>query len=527
MVDTTRINGVLQVAPQLLPEQLEELARQGIKSVICNRPDGEGGAGQPDATRMAAIAAEHGLAFAYLPVVPGQITDADGEAFGKLIAELPHPVVAYCRTGNRSRMLFERASGLGLCEQEGVLRHDILVLGGGTAGIGVTASLLRRDRDLDIAIVEPGENHYYQPGWTLVGGGAFDQQRTVRRTADLIPQGAHWIRGAVSRLDPDASMVHLADGRRIQYRQLIVALGLELNWEGVEGLEETLGANGVTSNYRFDLTTYTWQLVQGLRSGKALFTQPPMPIKCAGAPQKAMYLSCDHWLRSGRLKDIEVELNSAGAVLFGVPEFVPPLMRYVEKYGARLAFQSTLVKVDGPAKKAWFDVVAADGQVSRVEKSFDMLHAVPPQRAPDVVRNSPLADAAGWCAVDQHTLQSPRYANVFALGDVCSSPNAKTMAAARKQVVVVAENLLAARRGQPLPTRYDGYGSCPLTVEKGRVVLAEFGFGGKLLPTFPLDPVVPRYSAWVLKAVLLPWVYWNLMLQGREWFARPGQPAVK
>lgn len=155
---------------------------------------------------------------------------------------------------------------------------------------------------------------------------------------------------------------------------------------------------------------------------------------------------------------------------------------------------------------------------SPVLKTFDMLHVVPPQQAPDVIRRSELADKAGWFETDPVTLQHPRYPEIFALGDVCNTPNAKTAAATRKQVVVVAENLLALRKGVALPKRYDGYGSCPLTVENGKVILAEFGYGGKLLPTFALDPTVPRKSAWLLKATLLPWFYWQGMLKGREWF---------
>jgi sulfide:quinone oxidoreductase len=230
-----------------------------------------------------------------------------------------------------------------------------------------------------------------------------------------------------------------------------------------------------------------------------------------------LYLSCDHWLKSGVLNSIDVEFNLAGAALFGVPTFVPPLMKYIEKYNARLAFTSNLIKVDGLAKTAWFEVKDAAGTVTVEEKTFDLLHVVPPQVAPDFIQQSPLADAAGWCEVHLHTLQHVRYPEVFGLGDICSTSNAKTAAAVRKQIVVVAENLLALRKQQPLPLKYDGYGSCPLTVEKGKVILAEFGYAGKLLPTFPLDPTVPRRSAWWLKATLLPWFYWNGMLKGREW----------
>ena len=126
-----------------------------------------------------------------------------------------------------------------------------------------------------------------------------------------MPNGVKWIRSAVAEFAPEQNAVVLEDGERVSYRTLIVAAGIELNWDGVEGLRETLGKNGVTSNYMFEMAPYTFELVRSLRKGRALFSQPPMPIKCAGAPQKAMYLSCDHWLRDGVLNNIEVEFHLA------------------------------------------------------------------------------------------------------------------------------------------------------------------------------------------------------------------------
>ncbi|SFI20794.1 MULTISPECIES: FAD/NAD(P)-binding oxidoreductase [unclassified Pseudomonas] len=397
---------------------------------------------------------------------------------------------------------------------------DIVVIGGGSAGIGLLASLLKRDPHLHITLIEPSDHHCYQPAWTLVGGGAYDVKKTRRPLADVLPNGVTWVQAAVTELLPDEQTLVLDSGQRVTWNNLIVCPGLRLAWEKVEGLQDTLGKHGVTSNYSYQHAAYTWQLVQQLKGGKAIFTQPAMPIKCAGAPQKAMYLSCDHWLKQGTLNNIDVEFNLAGAALFGVATFVPPLMKYVEKYNARLAFNANLVKVDGPARKAWFEVKDPEGNVRVEEKTFDLLHVVPPQVSPDFIRQSPLADAAGWCEVNPHSLQHLRYPHIFGLGDVCGTTNAKTAAAVRKQIVVVAENLLALRKQAPLPLKYDGYGSCPLTVEKGKVVLAEFGYGGKLLPTFPLDPTRARRSMWFLKATLLPWFYWNGMLKGREWLTR-------
>jgi sulfide:quinone oxidoreductase len=250
-----------------------------------------------------------------------------------------------------------------------------------------------------------------------------------------------------------------------------------------------------------------------------------MPIKCAGAPQKALYLSADHWLEQGVLQNIEIDFCNAGAVLFGVKDYVPPLMKYIERYKANLCFQHQLTRIDGSAKTAWFTRTDADGSKITVEKKFDMIHVVPPQQAPDFIRVSPLADAAGWMEVDQGTLRHPRFPGIYGLGDATNTPNAKTAAAARKQAPVVAHNLLKDAGAVSGPDAiYDGYGSCPLTVERGKILLAEFGFGGKLLPTFPkwfIDSTVPSRAAWLLKARVLPPVYWKAMLRGHEWFAKP------
>ncbi len=243
-----------------------------------------------------------------------------------------------------------------------------------------------------------------------------------------------------------------------------------------------------------------------------------MPIKCAGAPQKAMYLSCDHWQRRGQLADMRISFCNAGPVLFGCATYVPPLMQYVERYGINLDFNHNLIKIDGDVKKAWFEVSAEGSQPKVIERTFDMIHVCPPQTAPDFIASSPLSNQAGWVDVDQETLQHTKYANIFGLGDVTSTPNAKTAAAARKQAPIVAKNVISLLAGAELKPSYDGYGSCPLTVEKGRVILAEFGYGGKVMPTFPWDSTKARRSAWIFKKSLLPAIYWGAMLKGREWF---------
>lgn len=255
---------------------------------------------------------------------------------------------------------------------------------------------------------------------------------------------------------------------------MIVACGLMLRWYSIAGLEATLGRNGVTSNYRYELSRYIQELVKDLRQGKAIFCQPPPPIKCAGAPQKALYLSCDRWRRERSVKNIQVSFCLARRAVFGVAAFVPTLHSWLAKYGAHIHYGHNLIAVDGERKLAMFAVAKEGKKPEEATMPFDMLHVVPPQSPRDFIAESSLGDKDGWCLVDKFTLQHPRWPTIFSLGDCCSSPNAKTAAAARKQMTIVAENLRCVIRGDVPVFLYDGYGSCPLTVQKGKVVLAEF-----------------------------------------------------
>lgn len=403
-------------------------------------------------------------------------------------------------------------------------QHTVVIVGGGAGGISVAASIHKRDGAMDIAIVEPAATHHYQPGWTMVGGGVFRPDSTARPMAEVMSSFATWYQQTVTSVDHEMNRVHLADGSSITYQALVLAPGLELNWGAIEGLEESLGSSGITSNYLEGMASYTWDMVQHLKKGRALFSQPPMPIKCAGAPQKAMYLSCDYWLKHGALGDLDVQFHNAGAVLFGVPDYVPALENYIDRYRIGVNFQSNLVAVNGPARKATFRMTSGDGKAEDREVEFDMLHAVPPQQAPAFIRDSALANEGGWLNLADDTLCHKHYGNIFGLGDVSGTSNAKTAAAVRKQAPVVAENVIALLRNAPMEAAYLGYGSCPLTVENGRIVLAEFGYNGVLQPSFPKwinDGTKATKAAWWLKAKQLPALYWHGMLKGREWLAKP------
>jgi sulfide:quinone oxidoreductase len=396
--------------------------------------------------------------------------------------------------------------------------HAVVIVGGGAAGITVAASLQRRQPGIDVAIIEPSDVHYYQPAWTLVGGGSFRFENSARPTASLMPRGTTWIRARVAGFEPEASRVVLEDGRRITYEQLVVCPGIQLDWQKVDGLEETLGQNGVCSNYSAKSVRYTWECVQGMNEGTALFTQPPMPIKCAGAPQKAMYLASDRWRRRGVLGRMDVRFMNAGPAMFGIPFFARRLDAVVAGYGAKPCFHHNLIAVDGPARRATFSVPDGQGGTREETLAFDMLHVSPPQSAPEFIKSSPLANDAGWIKVCDASLQACAAENIFALGDAVGTGNAKTAAAVRKQAPVVVTNILAQRRGEALTRSYDGYGSCPLTVSLNSVILAEFRYCGVVTPSFPvLDPGRARYVWWLVKRYGLPAMYWYYMLKGYEW----------
>ncbi|OFB36141.1 pyridine nucleotide-disulfide oxidoreductase [Mycolicibacterium sp. (ex Dasyatis americana)] len=400
------------------------------------------------------------------------------------------------------------------------VKHEVLIIGGGTAGITVAARLLRKHYT-DVAIIEPSDKHYYQPLWTLVGGGQATSAETERAEASVMPRGATWIKSAVTAVDPDANTVTCADGATYGYDVLVVAPGIQLDWHRIEGLTDTLGKDGVSSNYRFDLAPRTWEFIRDTRSGTAVFTMPSGPIKCAGAPQKIAYLACDHWRRQGVLDNIDVHLVVPTPRIFGIPAIADNLDKVIADYGITLHAGSEVRAVDSASRKVTVTSVGNDGAGTDSTLPYDVLHAVPHQSAPDWIKASPLStshvggDANGYVDIDKHTMQHVRYPNVFGLGDAGSSPNSKTGAAIRKQAPVVVENIGALLSGRPLTGSYDGYASCPIVTSSHDMLLAEFDYDFALKPSFPLlDPVKPHRPYWYLKKYGLPAMYWNLMLKG-------------
>jgi sulfide:quinone oxidoreductase len=293
-------------------------------------------------------------------------------------------------------------------------RHQVLIVGGGTAGITVAAILKRRAPGTDIAIIEPSHEHYYQPAFTLVGAGVYPLARTRRAEKSLIPVGVRWICDAALTFEPERNIVRIKNGDMLTYDYLVVCTSVKLDWGKIAGLVETLGRNGVCSNYSPAHVTYTWDCLQRLQPGsRAVFTQPPLPFKCPGAPQKIAYLTADHLQRRGSLKECNLDFYVHAPVIFTVPFFARECIKIAARYGINVHYQHNLVAVDGAAKTATFEKVDEQNKGDKVTVPFDMLHVSPPQSPAEEIKSSPLANAAGWIEVNQNSMQHTRYPNVL------------------------------------------------------------------------------------------------------------------
>lgn len=393
--------------------------------------------------------------------------------------------------------------------------YKIAIIGGGSAGITVAARLLRSNKTLknQIAIIDPAKYHYYQPLWTLVGGGVTSIEKTRKTMASVIPKNAHWLKRKVEEIDPDNNTLLLDGNASITYDYLIACPGIQINWNQIKGLEENLGKGGVCSNYSSEYAPYTWQTLKDLKKGNAVFTNPNTPIKCGGAPMKIMFLAEDYF-QNHELKDnINVIYETANDKLFAVPKYRRELDRLVKERNIEVNFKHNLVEIDGENKVAIFENLNTN---EKIERSYDMLHVTPPMSAPNFIKESKISNEDGWVDVDPSTLQHTKYKNIFGLGDASSSPTSKTGAAVRKQAPVVVDNLIQLMRNENerLLHHYDGYTSCPIVTGYNKLILAEFDYNNNPVETMPFNQAKERKSMYLLKKEFLPRMYWYGMLKG-------------
>ena len=416
-------------------------------------------------------------------------------------------------------------------------KHQVLVIGAGTAGIMVASQLLKKSPKLNIGIIEPADTHYYQPAWTLVGANTYDFKKTAKPMAEVMPEGVEWIKDYATGFDPENNKISTKTSGDLSYEYLVVAPGLVMDPSLIEGLPEAMEKGVVCSNYTDP--EHTWETIRNFKGGNAVFTQPITPIKCGGAPQKTAYLAADYFRKNGLMDKANVIFATPGTVIFGVKQIRTTLMHVIDRYGIHFKPFYAPYKIDPDKKVVYFNhtapdenqcVINADNELGEImtgdaviQIPFDMLHLAPPQTAPKFVKESSLVNEAGWLDVDHHTLQHNRYPNIFGLGDVAALPTAKTGAAVRKQAPVVVDNILnLLNQREASNASYNGYSSCPLITAYGKMVLAEFDYDNNFIP----DPKLKRmlvfnsdkehWRLWMLKKYGLPYLYWDKMMKGKN-----------
>ncbi|NYT26120.1 NAD(P)/FAD-dependent oxidoreductase [Alcaligenaceae bacterium] len=397
----------------------------------------------------------------------------------------------------------------------------IVIAGAGAAGLAAASRLSAALDGARITLIDARIQHYYQPGFTLVGAGIKPAHYVVSATAEYVPSGVDWVPETVAEIDPEGKKVVTSGGRSIPYDYLVVATGLSLHYEEIEGMEPALiGKEGIASIYNGpEAAQASWQALSGFvdRGGRGLFTRPATEMKCAGAPLKYTFLAEDHATRRGNRGKTEIHYFSNNKVLFSVPIVSEKVRMLFRERNIPATYERVLTAIDPGRRIATFRTPEGSE-----EQSYDFIHVIPPMRAPAAVRNSPLPwqsgnwAGEGWMEVDRGTLRHVRYPEVFGVGDIAGVPKGKTAASVKWQVPVMVDHLVADIAGSRSEQIYDGYTSCPLITRLGRAMLVEFDYENNLVPSFPgvIAPLEELWVSWVMKTMALKPTYIS-MLRGR------------
>jgi len=396
----------------------------------------------------------------------------------------------------------------------------ILILGAGAAGTALANRLTERLEGASITLVDGRQAHWYQPGFSLIAAGLKPASYSISQTVDWLPSGVTLKQDWAANIDPEARKVALAGGETLSYDYLIIATGLTLDHDAIEGFTlDMVGENGIGALYAGpDYAAKTWKAASKFTEdgGIGLFTRPATEMKCAGAPLKHTFLIDDLARKAGTRSKMDVRYMSNNKSLFGVPIVSEKVRMLFEDREIASDYSHVLTSIDAGSKRARFDT--PEGVV---ERDYDYIHVIPPQRAPDVVRQSGLSWAdkwvdQGWVEVDKANLRHLRYPEVFALGDVAGVPKGKTAASVKWQVPVVEEHLVAQISGDTTDAAFNGYTSCPLITQVGRAMLIEFDYNNNLTPSFPgiIAPLEELWISWLMKEVALKATY-NAMLRGK------------
>lgn len=388
--------------------------------------------------------------------------------------------------------------------------HDVVIVGGGNGGIAAAAQLRRKGAS-DVALVDPALMHVYKPLQNYVGTGLAAPSTLTKPQADVMPEGVTWYRSAARRIDGGTRRIELADGTELRAADLVIACGAVTDWDAIPGAAAALDSGHACTTFERDRLEDTWDWIRSVTSGRAVFTLHEQPASGRETALKPLFLACDHWRRRGVLKDIDVRLLHDGDALHPVAEIDAEIHRHLEAYGIELTLGARVDGIDG-------GTVTVDVQGRREEVETDLLHLLPPYKAPDLIPASGLdgPGTGGFAAVDPLTLRHPDHPRVWCIGDAADIGDARTGGALRHQVQTVVANIAHRRAGRPL-THYDGYTVAPITTSRRSLSFGEYDSRTHEVrrTTGILDNIRSRPWWYALDRYVLPRIYWHGILKGR------------
>ncbi len=392
----------------------------------------------------------------------------------------------------------------------------LLVLGAGTAGTTVVNRLRPRlpFNEWEIIVVDQTTNHHYQPGYLFIPFGTYQPENVARQTASLLPEGVQLITAEIDRVEPEDSRVILGDGQTLTYDYLVIATGTSPRPEETPGMKGKEWQKSVFDFYTLDGATALAEKLRTWEGGRLVVHITEMPIKCPVAPLEFTFLA-DAFFKERNMRDrVEITYVTPLDGAFTKPVASQALGGMLEERKIALETDFYVESVDDESRS----LVSFDER----EIPFDLLVTVPLNMGADFIARSGMGNELNYVPVDHQTFISPKWDNVFALGDAADLPTSKAGSVAHFAVEIFTDNFLQHIRGEEMTGSFDGHANCFIESGDGKAMIIDFNYDTEPLPgKYPL-PIVGPFS--LLKEteinhfgkLLFKWVYWNALLPGRE-----------
>ena len=427
------------------------------------------------------------------------------------------------------------ASGVGVAQKAqaktSALSPKIAIIGAGLGGITISASLIKAMPKAQITLFDKDENFYYQPGFTLIAAGIYTLDDVLYKKAELIDEKVKWIKQNVAQILPNDNKIIAENGESFEYDILLIATGVEYDFNAVSGLSEddlvnesTKIATIYTPNSAVKAKKLFDEIIERGKKGEklnVLFSEQKSQNKCGGANKKINFLLDDLLQTNGLKKQVQTTLFTGGGAMLSSPIHAKMIEQFFVARDMPYHLLHQLVAVDKQKGKATFQTsymlngkrVDSD---EFVEREFEYLFVIPAMRAQKFISEAGLSTNAGnWVDVDKFTLQHKGFNNIFAIGDCAGVPKGKTGASIRKQYPVITQNIIAHLEGKSLEAKFSGYTACPLLTRYGKAVMVEFDYNGATPSLECFGATRESYLNWALKVYAMKAMVMKGMIYAR------------